>query len=335
MRRAVAAALLAASLGPSASWAGGGACSVFDAAWKSNHDSVEFDLKSAVDDFSKTIASANRETAEQIVSAVRVLTSQRAHTDNQIATTDHKANEASASAITANMTRLAVIRAQETYGDPGQPPDACDVAEQLAELNQAVANRREAAQQQVTSTGIDARAGGVVDVAASTKRRLDEANATTLDVAKSLLSPSASAAEKDDFINFLAGFPIQKIPVPGGGVGAGAGDIEGFQQNAHAARLEAFRSPALYALGAIRASSEKTEGSSVDERLEWLMSRYGGGPSHERWQASLATKSEVGIIKEIARLRAITMTIRRMNNESDGRLAVIFAGLIAQEADRE
>lgn len=318
-------------------------CSVADPIWRAGHNSAQTSLRTAVDQMSATLTAQNELTASNVVSAIRVLTAQRARTDNQIAVTDQKANEAGASAITANMTRLAIVQAEETYGTMGQAPDACEVATRLGELSETISAQQAVARDLLVSDGIDARAGGFVDIQDSMTRRLNSASPETVNVALSLLDPSASDATIDAFINNLTGLPLRKVEITGGGVAAGVGNIEDYHQNLLAQRVEAFRSPALYSLGIIRGANEPADhsaiggaaGGTLDDQLQWLIDRYGGGPDYLEWSAAISTKSEVGIVKEIARIRSIQMALQRMNADADSRLTVMMATMIAQEADAD
>lgn len=326
---------------PTAAIAGGSFCSVADPVWRAGHARTQTALRTAVDQMSATVARENETTASQIVSAIRVLTSQRSHTDGQIAVADRKATEAGTSAITANMTRMAIVRAEETYGTMGQAPDACEVAERLASLSETMSGQQAVARDLLTSPDIDARAGGVVDLDDSMRRRLATASPQTVNVALSLLDPNASEETVAGFINNLTGLPLRKVAIGEGGVSAGSGNIEDYHQNLLAQRVEAFRSPAIYSLGIIRGTHEEADhgalggshGGTLDDQLQWLVARYGGGDEYLEWSAELATKSEVGIVKEIARLRSIQMAVSRMNSDADGRITTMLATLIAQEAD--
>ncbi len=319
-------------------FAGGSACSVFDPTWRNQHSSTQTAIQSAVDDYSAEVATQNQTTANQILSALRALTAQRATVDNQIATTDLKANEANASAVSANMARLAVAKAYETYGDAGQPPDSCTVVEKLADFSQAIATTDASARAFATDEGIDTRPGGTPDVDESIKRRIALASTETLNVRKSLLDPNASEETVQAFINNLAGLPLQKFALGEGGVSGQAGTAAQAQQNLMAARLEAYRSPALYSLGYIRsartngASSHTSAAQGVKEHLDWIVGRYGGGAEYERWAASMVTKSEPGILKEIARIRSLSMSVRQMREESTERMTVIVGTMVAGES---
>ena len=322
-------------------WAGGPVCSVIDPIWETEHERAEAALVAGVDGMAAEITAQNTITTEEVVSAVRILTQQRGYTDNQIALSDSRANEAGASAITANATRLAIQRAEETYGPLGQAPDACDVAERMAELTESVAASAAFAQGMVTDAAIDARPGGVVDLDEAVRRRLATASPETVDVTRSLLDPSASEEVQVAFVNNLAGMPLEKVPVGEGGVAAGRADLAEYMGNVRAERVEAMRSAALYSLGMIQAAGAEVghagdaggEDASLDAHLQWLVDRYGGGADHETWSAELATKTEGGIAKEIARLRSISMMLRRMGSEGDERMTVLLATMIAQEAD--
>lgn len=331
---------LAASFVASASpaLAGGSVCSVFDATWRNGHSGAERSIRTAINDYSSEVAAQNQETAEQILSSLRALTAQRAATDNQIATTDLKANEANASAVSANMARLAVAKAYETYGDAGQPPDSCTVVERLSDFSQAIATTDAAARAFATDEGIDTRPGGTPNVDDSIRRRIAQASAETLDVRKSLLDPDASDETVQAFINNLTGLPLQKFSLGAGGVSGQAGTAAQAQQNLMAARLEAYRSPALYSMGYIRsartngASSHTSAANGVKDHLDWIVSRYGGGNEYERWSAAMVTKSEPGILKEVARIRSLAMSVRQMREESTERMTVIVGTMVAGES---
>jgi hypothetical protein len=340
LRSTVAAAFLVAAAVPTPTFAGSAACAVVDSLWRSGHSSAQSAIQAAVDDYSATVTAQNLLTYNQIMSAIRVMTSQQAATDHQIAATDLKANEANANAISANMTRLAVAKAYETYGDAGQPPDACDVAQQLSDLNQAIENSGSEANSFVSSEEIDVRPGGTPVLDTIIKARLSTASETTLDVAKSLLDPDASDAEVAAFVNNLTGLPLQKISVGGGGVAAQAGTAGAAVQNMLASRMEAYRSPALYSLGYIRAIRGNGSGAhaaaseGVSAHLDWIKARYGGGTEYEAWAAKMATKSEPGILKEVARIRSLAMAVRKLREESVSRMTVLVGGMVAQEASQ-
>lgn len=319
--------------------AGGGAvCSVFDPSWTRQHDATKVSIERAIDGYSQTMARENQTTAEAILSAISVMTAQRAATDNQIATTDLKASEANASAVSANMARLAVADAYETYGAAGQPPDNCVVVAKLSDFSQAIVAAEASARAFVTDAGIDARPGGTPDVGESIQRRIASANEVTLNVRKSLLDPNTSEEDAQAFINNLTGLPMQKVSLGAGGVSAQAGSAAQAQQNLMASRLEAFRSPALHSLGYVRAmrtngaSGHAASAEGVKEHLDWIVGRYGGGAEYERWAAEMVTKSEPGIMKEVARIRSLAMQVREMREASTQRMSVIVGTMVAGES---
>ena len=326
------------ALSATSAQAGGSVCSVVDSVWKAQHSSTQAAIAAAIDGYSAAITAENALTYQQIISAVRVLTAQRATVDNQVATTDLKANEANASAVTANMTRLAVVKAYETYGDQGQAPDGCEVAQRLSDFSQSIENAGSAAKGFTVDAGIDVRPGGTPQLDAVIQTRLEKASATTLDVTKTLLDPDASDEDVTAFINNLTGLPMQKTSIGGGGVAAGAGNAAGAIQNVLASRMEAYRSPALVSLGYIRAIRRGGTGAhtpsteNVREHLDWIKARYGGGPEYEAWAAKMATKSEPGILKEITRIRSLTMAVRKLREASTSRMTVLVGSMVAQEA---
>ena len=335
------AALALLSLGAAApAFAGGSVCSVVDPTWRNQHSRTQDAIRRAIDDYSASVARENQTTAMQIMSAVAVLTKQRAVVDNQIAATDLKANEANAEAVSASMARLAVVKAYETYGEAGQPPDSCAVVAKLSDFSQSITTAESAARAFATDAGIDVRAGGTPQLDEVIKRRIATASEETVDVRQSLLDPAASEETVNAFINNLTGLPIQKVSLGDGGVAGQAGSAGQSLQNLVAARLEAFRSPALFSLGYIRTiltnSPSGHTGSAVGVRdhLDWIISRYGGGAEYERWAAQMVTKSEPGILKEIARIRWLAMAVRQLREESTERMTVIVGTMVAGESSQ-
>lgn len=65
-----------------------------------------------------------------------------------------------------------------------------------------------------------------------------------------------------------------------------------------------------------------------------MMSRYGGGAEYEQWAATMVTKSEPGIMKEIARIRSLAMTVRQLREESTDRMTVLVGTMVASEASQ-
>ena len=100
------------------------------------------------------------------------------------------------------------------------------------------------------------------------------------------------------------------------------------------------RSPALFSLGYLRTiltnSPSGHTGSAVGVRdhLDWIISRYGGGAEYERWAAQMVTKSEPGILKEIARIRSLAMAVRQLREESTERMTVIVGTMVAGESSQ-
>lgn len=171
------------------------------------------------------------------------------------------------------------------------------------------------------------------------KRRIATASEETVDVRQSLLDPAASEETVNAFINNLTGLPIQKVSLGDGGAAGQAGSAGQSLQNLVAARLEAFRSPALFSLGYIRTirtnSPSGHTGSAVGVRdhLDWIISRYGGA-EYERWAAQMVTKSKPGILKEIARIRSLAMAVRQLREELTERMTVIVGTMVAGESSQ-
>lgn len=108
----------------------------------------------------------------QIMSAVAVLTKQRAVVDNQIAATDLKANEANAESDEASMARLAIVKAYETYGEAGQPPNYLRRCRQGVDFSQSITTASRLRGLSHDDAGIDVRAGGTPQLDEVIKRRI-------------------------------------------------------------------------------------------------------------------------------------------------------------------
>ena len=82
------------------------------------------------------------------------------------------------------------------------------------------------------------------------------------------------------------------------------------------------------------------DGGGEDEHLSYmeamdsLIARYGGGENYEEWSAALVTKSETGLLKEIARLRALSLQLQTFRDESSDRRQAMIGALLAGEAVR-
>jgi hypothetical protein len=187
----------------------------------------------------------------------------------------------------------------------------------------------ERASEVMSGGAIDAAPGSAVSPLQAASRRLSSDSPEAVS-AVAFFDPDTTSAQRDAYMNNVIGMPFNR---PDG--------IDGVEDEItfmQARRWEAMRSPAIASL-AVRASAEAGShfGAGGDSMsylgsIDFLIEQFGGGPDYEEWSASLVTKSEAGILKEIARLRAINLMISQYRQESQDRQLAVIASLLAGEA---
>ena len=315
---------------------GAGVCSVADPVWIAGHNSAQATMTAAVEAMATQIATERALTNELLVSAMRISTQQRSVNAEREATARASTAEAAAQVYVEQRSAEQVRQAHETYGPQGQAVGGCAVIEEIAAVNEAGTSRTERAQEILASGAIDAVPGSGVSPLAAASRRLafDEPQAVS---AVAFFDQDTPAEMRDAYMNNVIGLPAQ-LPETLAGVDD---EIELMQIR----RLEAIRSPAIVSLAAVRASTEVTghfdmDGAGAAEHLSFmgamdsLVARYGGGEDYEEWSAALVTKSEAGLLKEIARLRAMSLQLQTFRDESSDRRQAMIGALLAGESVR-
>lgn len=329
-------AFVAAMIAPNLASAGGVVCLVADPIWRAGHTSAQTTLNAGVNTMVATFAANSTLTTQQIVSAIRVLTQQTSAGANTEAVGTQQALKAAAETYVEQRTAEELREAHNTYGPPGQAVGSCDFVRDIEVMNTALDSLEERASVIVNAGGLDTRPGSTVSVDDALARRsaVAAADFTSVVSAVSFLDPSTPSGVKDTFMNNVIGIPLEKPT-----------DLDGVEdsiQFMRARQAEALRSPAIVSLASVRAAHEATghfgggtiSGSvnrSLDGTVDWLIGRYGGGDEYEEWSAALVTKSEVGIMKEIARLRAISLALTIERNQSADRQQAVIATLLATE----
>lgn len=319
--------------------AGGGlVCTVIDPVWRAGHEGAEQAIKQGVDQMASTVARESATTVEQVVSAIRVATRQRSLSATREAEFQSASAEALAQVYAEQQAAEAIRQAYATYGPAGQAVGGCAAVEEIQKITAALENVDDRAAEIVGSGAIDAAPGSTVSPGAAVSRRLefDQPKAVS---AVAFFEPDTPPEIKDAFMNNVVGIPLAK-PQNGGG---STEDMETAERVAMMGvrRIEAIRSPAIVSLGAVRASNEAAGHADTDagasvystsEAMDRLIAIYGGGEEYERWSASLATKSPVGLLKEISRLRSIQLSIENARQNVGDRRQAILAALLSAEA---
>lgn len=265
-------------------------------------------------------------TAENVISATKVFTKQVSADGARTQAMLRSTQEANAATLMEQARRERLVSIKEQYGyDTGQGVKACETVSMLAGVNTALGFTQDGASQAMTR--LDVRPGAPSPGSDAVKVRLDP---TTAD-ASVLMQPGVSFDKKDKAIQQLAGMPPAK-PTP-----QIAQTSEGAMMMLKARRIEALRSPALVSLEALRTQSDLSghafdpSNQSLVEYLDKIIDQYGGGPNHEAWAAGVAAQSESGLLRELARLRAMSLRLRQFQSEQQARLAAINAAMLAME----
>lgn len=316
--------------------AGGPVCLVADPIWQTGHTAAQATLTGGVDAMVATFAANSTLTTQQIVSAIRVLAKQSSTGANTEALGAEQALKAASTSYVEQRSAEQIVEAYNTYGPPGQPVNSCVFVQEMEVLNTAFDAVEERASEIINAGGLDMRPGSTLDLDAALSRRalIADLNFDEAVSAVAFFDPDTEAAIKDTFMNNLSGLPLEKPD----SLDSAADSV----QFMRARQSEALRSPALAGLAAVRAFHEapghfgggglpSAVNRSMDENIDWLAARFGGGPEYEQWMAELATKSPVGIMKEIARIRAINLSLVSERNESSDRQQAIIATLLATE----
>lgn len=304
--------------------AGGGfVCLVTDPIWQAGHSTAQTSISTAVDNMAATFANQSLLTQEALIGALRVNTRQRSLSGEQISVAATRSAEAAANVYVEVRTAERIREANETYGPQGQMVGGCELIERLQEADDGMRLVSLRAGDVLNGGAIDAVPGaGVAPLEAAARRLANDSPEAVSAV--SFFSPDTSSANRDAYMNNIIGLPFNTPSTIDG-----VEDEITFMQ---ARRWEAMRSPAIVSLAAVRSSTEA--GSDYLGSLDFYIEQFGGGPAYEEWSASLVTLSEAGILKEIARLRAINLLLSGYRQESQDRQLAVIATLLAGEVVR-
>lgn len=325
--------LCAVCLFPASAQAGGSVCAVVDTIWKQGHSGAESSINQSISAMVSTFAANSEVTTSQIVSAVKVLTKQDSTEAEQKSVGTQQAMKAAASTYVDQRAAEEVRDAYNTYGPPGQAVGACDVVADVSRMQSSMSSVEERASEIVMGGGIDARPGSTVtpEDAIAKRTAVAAADFEAVTSAEAFFDPDTPAAIKDTYMNNIIGVPFEKP--------TNTDSAENGIQFMRARQAEAMRSPAIASLAAVRAASEEAghfdvdegedETQSLQESIDWLIDRYGGGEEYQDWSAELVTKSSTGVMKELARLYSIRLALNNELNESADRRQVVVGSLLA------
>ena len=349
LRRAVAGLLIAGGLSGVAPSARAEICTyvVIDPLWKGYMTTIGKYLDTAFDTNRAAVITAMTVGFGRLTSAVRVDTSQSSLNGGQTATAIAQGQQAYADAVSQQMIAEQILRAQNDYGPSGQSVNACASAIRLS----AAARSFDAIPTRAAAIlrGVHAAPGSAITGQQAVASRLQRHRASSCSpseaqaglcgaagarpsadvLAATLLDPDADPATVQALIDNIAGDPLTKPTA------AAVQTPEGAIRMAVAVRAEALRSPALVSLAAIRAqyAPDAAGGVSAARALDDILATYGGGVGYEAWSAELATKQSHGLLQELNKLSALQLKIRSLRSDSNARVSVTWAALLAAEAD--
>lgn len=313
--------------------AGGVACLVTDPVWRAGHDTAQSTISTAVDTMASTFATQSLLTNEALLSAIRVHTRQRSLSGEQTAVARTAHAEAAASVYVEQRTAERIREAHETYGAQGQMVGGCELIAALQLADDAMESRSDRASEVLSGDAIDSVPGSAVAPLEAAARRLANDSPEAVS-AVAFFDADTSSADRDAYMNNVIGLPFLRPD----GIDGVEDEITFMQTR----RWEAMRSPAIVSLAAVRAASEPgghfdtddaaSETLSYLQALDFYIEQFGGGEAYEQWSAALVTKSEVGLMKEIARLRAISLQLSSYRQESQDRQLAVIATLLAGQA---
>lgn len=324
-----------------------GSCSwAPDSAWENTHRAVEQGLMKNFDVDKNLILAQMTSGYQRLISAFKVDTSQRGIDGQRVSVTTNKAGEALSSVLVQNDVNRQILKAQADFGADGLSVDPCN-NDLIENISNSIGTYKQNAANYMSTENIMAASGSVTSPTEAIQKSLSlhkkmfcspsekkfglcetvgkEASAD-VDI-KTLFNPKASNQAKDAFVNNLVGLPVRKPNKQE------AKTPEGAIMLVDAMRAEAARSPAIVSLAILRSQSEEENGQrSVNQSLDDIIDKYGGGEQYEKWYAELGTKNEKGLLTELNKIRSLEVKIRSLKSDSNTRIAAMLASILAAES---
>ncbi|GBQ77282.1 hypothetical protein AA14337_0772 [Acetobacter malorum DSM 14337] len=290
----------------------------------------------------------------RLIAATKVQTAQRSADASRNSVGIQKAMQAYASAVNQQSVAEEMVQAQREFGAESRIASACNATVVLGDVTRAISSVPEQARNWISSDRIPSAPGGAILPRQAVERRLsghlqrycsqDEVSAglcasvgarATADVdANTLFDPTSSQEDVEAYINNLAGDPLDKPTANEAKTPAGVLRL------ATAMRTEAMRSPALASLAVLRTQQAGGSGAglssqsnvTVIQALDEIMQQYGGGPKYQQWDAEVSAADEYGVLRELVKLRALSMKLRSYQTQSMTRIGAMISALLAGEA---
>lgn len=225
----------------------------------------------------------------RILSALGVLNKQQAYSGNQDSTVRIKTEEASASAIVAAQTRMAVLDRVERFSNVGY--NACAIADQAKTLTEAMSNQRSevlAIMDQVINKPFVSLSGDATEDWYAAVGGSDYAGAYGVF--------SGDTAEAVKYINWVLGPPPTGI--------TDSNSLEGSQTQLDRLQGDSLRSVSLYLLS--KAAAGAADGG-VNDALDDLSENWIGADGGMEWSAKMAASPMRAVLLDMARTEAANL----------------------------
>lgn len=293
--------------------------------------------------------------SERLISAVAILTKQKAVSANQISDGLRNTNQNIAVSLNALSQAERVKKARFEYGgDFGQGYSPCYVFQSRLGISRAESDLNGMAAVAVR-TEVQAAPGRFANPVVAQKEMLEQHNALfcTKDQADSglcaaegslpgaslsvatLFKPTANEEDltkaKSAFINNLSGLPDGEVPQ-----GAGSSEVAASYQQAKLQK-DAVRSSALASLKQIQL--ETTSGQDgehghgdlpLSKQYETEIKRYAGNtPEYQTWARVMAAQNDRGAMVELLKIKALDLSLQERQYRQWERMEALLASAVA------
>ena len=293
--------------------------------------------------------------SERLISAVAILTKQKAVSANQISDGLRNTNQNIAVSLNALSQADRVKKARFDYGgDFGQGYSPCYVFQGRLGISRAESDLNGMAAASVR-TGVQAAPGRFANPVMAQKEMLEQHNQLfcTKDQADSglcasegslaganlnvatLFKPTANEEDltkaKSSFINNLAGLPDGEVPA-----GGGSSEVAASYQQAKIQK-DAIRSSALASLKQIQL--ETTSGQDgehghgdlpLSKQYETEIKRYAGNtPEYQTWARVMAAQNDRGAMVELLKIKALDLSLQERQYRQWERMEAQLASAVA------
>lgn len=292
-----------------------------------------------------------------LTSASKVDTAQRSADGTRNALALRQGAEGFAQVVNQQQMNSEILDANEEFGNEGHIANVCGDVAVVGQVVRSLGSSNDMARNILQSSKIPAAPGGTITAREALSRRIgnhldtycssDEVSAglcrhvgsrPSADVqAYTLFDPTASQDDVDAYINNLVGDPLEKPDQREANTPAGV------LKMMTAMKAEGIRSPALTSLAALRAQSAGGSGYNlvsqsnvtVVQALDEIMALYGGGPRYQDWDARLSGAGRYGVLRELVKLRGLSMKLRNYQTQSLTRISAMLSTILAAEAGEQ